>query len=104
MHRAGKAPRNTLSAIDPFEGERVRSRLLPYLHGQVGGDVEIGPLKRSTVGFSWLTFGFNAVWSEGGIRVARDLILRLATTRSFFSPYLATPVPLTPRRPPLTRT
>ena len=86
-----------MSAIDTFDGDSVRSRLLPYLRGQVGGDVEIGPLKRYTVGFSWLTFGFHAVWSDGGTRIARDLILRLGPPSGIFAPYRATPEFLTLR-------
>jgi aminoglycoside phosphotransferase (APT) family kinase protein len=84
-----------LSAIDTFDGDSVRSRLLAYLRGQVGGDVEIGPLKRYTVGFSWLTFGFNAKWSEGVARIERDLILRLGPPSGIFAPYRATPEFLT---------
>jgi aminoglycoside phosphotransferase (APT) family kinase protein len=86
-----------LSAIDTFDGDSIRSRLLAYLHGQVGGDVEIGPLKRYTVGFSWLTFGFNAKWNEGGARIERDLILRLGPPSGIFAPYRATPEFLTLR-------
>src|SRR5262249_40534171 len=93
--RVGKALRNSLSAIDTFDGDSVRSRLLTYLRGQVGGDVEIGQLKRYTVGFSWLTFGFNAKWSEGGSRIERDLILRLGPPSGIFAPYRATPEFLT---------
>ena len=84
-----------MSAIDTFDGDSIRSRLLAYLRGQVGGDVEVGPLKRYTVGFSWLTFGFNAKWNEGGARIERDLILRLGPPSGIFAPYRATPEFLT---------
>src|SRR5215469_14698505 len=69
--RVGKRRGASLSAIDTFDSESVRSRLLIYLRRQAGGDVEIGPLKRYTVGFSWLTFGFTAKWSDGSARVER---------------------------------
>src|ERR1700754_3144822 len=91
----GKRRGTSLSAIDTFDSESVRNRLQVYLRRQTGGDVEIGPLKRYTVGFSWLTFGFTATWSEGGARVQRNLILRLGPPSGIFAPYQATPEFLT---------
>jgi aminoglycoside phosphotransferase (APT) family kinase protein len=84
-----------VSLIDTFDGDSVRSRLLAYLRERVGGDIEVGPLQRYTVGFSWLTFGFAAKWSEGGARVERDLILRLGPPSGIFAPYRARPEFLT---------
>jgi aminoglycoside phosphotransferase (APT) family kinase protein len=48
-------------------------------------------MKRYTVGFSWLTYGFQASWSDGGVRVTRDLILRLGPPNGVFAPYSARP-------------
>jgi ABC-type sugar transport system ATPase subunit len=76
-----------LSAFDTFDADGVRSRLLTYLRRQVGADAEIGALKRYTVCFSWMTFGFAASWNEGGRRVGRDLILRVGPPGGVFAPY-----------------
>jgi aminoglycoside phosphotransferase (APT) family kinase protein len=86
-----------LSAFEPFDADGVRHRLLTYLRRQVGADVEIGTLERYTVGFSWVTFGFTGTWSEGGRRVARDLILRVGPPSGIFAPYRASPEFLTLR-------
>ncbi|MGA8652708.1 MAG: phosphotransferase family protein [Xanthobacteraceae bacterium] len=86
-----------MSGFDTFDANSVRRRLLAYLRQQVGGDVEISALKRYTVGFSWLTFGFTAKWAEGGERVGRDLILRVGPPSGIFAPYRATPEFLTLR-------
>ena len=80
-----------MSAFEPFDGDNVPRRLLAYLRQQAGADVEIGALKRYTVGFSWVTFGFTASWSEDGRRVARDLILRVGPPSGIFAPYRASP-------------
>ena len=80
-----------LSAFEPFDADGVRQRLLTYLRRQVGDDVDISPLKRYTVGFSWVTFGFTATWSEGRRRVARELILRVGPPSGIFAPYRASP-------------
>ena len=88
-----------MSAFDTFDADSVRSRLLTYLRRQVGADVEVGALKRYTVGFSWVTFGFTASWSEGGRRVARDLILRVGPPSGIFAPYRASPEFVTLQKP-----
>jgi aminoglycoside phosphotransferase (APT) family kinase protein len=84
-----------LPAFDAFDSDSVRRRLLTYLRQQVGGDVEIGALKRFTVGFSWVTFGFTAQWSEGGVAVEREFILRVGPPNGIFAPYKASPEFLT---------
>jgi aminoglycoside phosphotransferase (APT) family kinase protein len=84
-----------VSAFDRFDADSVRLKLLAYLRRQVAADVEIGPLKRYTVGFSWITFGFTADWREAGHRVARDLILRVGPPSGIFAPYRASPEFLT---------
>ena len=78
-----------MSATDTFDADSVRARLLTFLRRQVGADAEIGALKRYTVGFSWMTFGFTASWNEGGRRVGRDLILRVGPPSGVFAPYRA---------------
>ena len=80
-----------MSTFDAFDSEGLRRRLLAYLGGQIGAEIEIGPLKRFTVGFSWVTYGFSAHWREGGERIARDLILRVGPPNGIFAPYRATP-------------
>jgi aminoglycoside phosphotransferase (APT) family kinase protein len=65
--------------------------MLAYLARQLGEDVEIGPLKRFTVGFSWVTYGFSAQWRERDERIARELILRVGPPNGIFAPYRATP-------------
>jgi aminoglycoside phosphotransferase (APT) family kinase protein len=81
--------------FDAFDSEGVRRRLLAYLAGRLGGDVEVGHLKRFTVGFSWVTYGFSAQWREGGEAIARELILRVGPPSGIFAPYRATPEFLT---------
>lgn len=78
-------------AFDPFDGDTVRARLTAFIKGEVGGDVEVGPLKRYTVGFSWVTFGFRAAWFQNGARIERDLILRAGPPNGIFGPYRAWP-------------
>ena len=86
-----------MSAFETFDADSVRHRLLTYLRQQTGDDVEIGALHRYTVGFSWVTFGFAAKWTEDGHSVERDLILRVGPPSGIFAPYHATPEFLTLR-------
>ncbi len=79
------------AAFDPTDVETVRATLAAFASAQVGGPVEIGPLKRFTVGFSWVTYGFRATWSEGGRPVERNLILRAGPPTGIFGPYKAYP-------------
>ena len=58
--------------FDAFDSETVRRRLHAFLARQVGAGVEIGPLKRFTVGFSWVTYGFSAQWRDGAETMARE--------------------------------
>jgi aminoglycoside phosphotransferase (APT) family kinase protein len=80
---------------DPFDGDGVRRGLLAYLRDEVGPTIEIGPLKRYTVGFSWVTYGFSAKWVADGAAVARELILRVGPPNGIFAPYRALPEFLT---------
>jgi len=84
-----------LLKFDAFDSESVRRRLLAYLASRIGSEVEVGPLKRFTVGFSWVTYGFSAQWLEDGETIARALILRVGPPNGIFAPYRATPEFLT---------
>ena len=84
-----------MPSFDPYDGEEIRRRLLDFLRTAAGPDVEIGPLRRYTVGFSWITFGFSARWTAEEGSVARDLILRVGPPNGIFGPYKATPEFLT---------
>lgn len=77
-------------AFDPFDTDSVRARLTAYLSGIVE-HFEIGQLRRFTVGFSWVTYGFHASWRDGGRLVERDLILRIGPPAGIFGPYRAYP-------------
>jgi aminoglycoside phosphotransferase (APT) family kinase protein len=79
------------ASFDPFDLVGISSRLTAFIAAQGVGDVEIGPLKRFTVGFSWVTYGFKAKWRDGGKAVKRDLILRVGPPNGIFAPYKAKP-------------
>src|SRR5690606_19763017 len=61
-----------------------------HLRRQVD-DFTAGPLRRFTVGFSWVTFGFSGSWRENGQPVERELILRVGPPNGIFGPYRAYP-------------
>ena len=88
---AVRARPGSAAAFDPTDSERIRSTLADFVRAQTGGPVEIGPLKRFTVGFSWVTYGFRAIWSEAGRAVERNLILRAGPPTGIFGPYKAYP-------------
>jgi aminoglycoside phosphotransferase (APT) family kinase protein len=81
--------------FDPYDTNTVRARLAEYLAARTGDEVDVGELKRYTVGFSWVTYGFHAAWSEAGRRRERELILRVGPPNGVFSPYKASPEFLT---------
>ncbi len=60
----------------PVETE-LRARLTGFIEKQTGGPATVGELTRYSVGFSWLTYGFEATWEEGGKRQHRKLIARI---------------------------
>lgn len=68
--------------------ELLRSRLAQYLQAATGKPWTLGPFKRYSVGFSWITYGFSA--QEQGA-AALDLILRLGPPYGLFAPYSARP-------------
>lgn len=77
--------------FDPTDTETVRAALAAFVAAQTKSTVEIGPLRRFTVGFSWVTYGFRARWSEDGVPFERDLILRAGPPTGIFGPYRAFP-------------
>lgn len=77
--------------FDPTDTETVRATLSAFVAAQTKAPVDIGPLRRFTVGFSWVTYGFRARWSEGGDAFERDLILRAGPPTGIFGPYRAFP-------------
>ena len=79
------------ASLAAFELPRVRERLQRFLADQSLEDVEITDLRRFTVGFSWITFGFTGAWRERGTRVGRKLILRIGPPIGIFAPYKASP-------------
>ncbi len=88
---SSREPEVRQPVFDPTDVEAIRSILARFVTEQTGGVVDIGPLRRFTVGFSWITFGFRARWVEDGAEVERDLILRAGPPTGIFGPYLAYP-------------
>ena len=83
--------------FDPFDVESVRARLAAFIAAQGLAEIVVGPLRRYTVGFSWVTYGFHASWREHRETVERDLILRVGPPNGIFGPYRASPEFLTLR-------
>ena len=81
--------------FDPFDVESVRQRLAGFIAAQGLADVAVGALRRYTVGFSWITYGFHASWRDGAEKTERDLILRVGPPNGIFGPYKASPEFLT---------
>lgn len=71
------------------EFDELRRGLLTFLNQRIGSQVELGELRRYPVGFSWLTFGFEASWEERGRRLERKLIVRVGPRYGVFDPYSA---------------
>ncbi len=82
---------------DPFGEVPVRERLTAFLseqnHQLLGksgnAPIRVEKLKRFTVGFSWLTYGFDAVWDTPDGSHRKDLILRIGPPNGIFAPYQA---------------
>lgn len=86
------APSNVpAETFDPTDVETIRAALAGFVRDRTGAPAEIGSLKRFTVGFSWVTYGFRARWVENGRPVERDLILRAGPPTGIFGPYRAYP-------------
>ncbi|MCB1476244.1 MAG: phosphotransferase family protein [Rhodobiaceae bacterium] len=70
-----------------FSEDGLKDRLRAYMEGQTGQKVEIGKWKRFPVGFSWITYGFDATYDGR----KHELILRLGPSDGLFAPYSAKP-------------
>jgi hypothetical protein len=57
------------AARDAFDLAIVRERLVRFLGAQGLAKIEVERLRRFTVGFSWITFGFHARWRASGVPV-----------------------------------
>ena len=73
------------------DDSRVAQDLAAYLGRQVGAEVTIAGLKRYTVGFSWITYGFEASWHDESGPRHESLILRMGPPKGLFAPYRAFP-------------
>lgn len=82
--------------FDPYDIDTVRHRLHGALADRLGHGVQVGPLTRYTVGFSWITYGFQAAWP--GLPAPRPLILRIGPPNGIFGPYRALPEFVTMQR------
>ncbi|MBL8582259.1 MAG: phosphotransferase family protein [Rhizobiaceae bacterium] len=91
MSSAVRVAAGAKRAFDATDTENIRTALAEFIRGETGGPVEIGPLNRFTVGFSWVTYGFRAQWNEAGRPIERDLILRAGPPSGIFGPYRAYP-------------
>jgi len=69
----------------------LERRLAAFIGSQGPRDVAVAGIKRYTVGFSWLTYGFAASWRGASGRESHDLILRLGPPNGVFAPYRAKP-------------
>ena len=67
---------------------RIRERLASYLQAQTTRSWTLGKFTRYAVGFSWITYGFDAR-EDGGVE--QGLILRLGPPYGLFAPYSALP-------------
>jgi len=76
---------------EAFEPDSVAKSLAAYLRRQVGAEVTVSGLRRYTVGFSWITFGFDAEWRDAKGARRESLILRLGPPKGLFAPYSALP-------------
>ena len=74
-----------------FDSETVGANLVAFLREKTGADVTVSALKRYTVGFSWMTFGFDAEWRDASGPHRESLILRLGPPTGLFAPYQAFP-------------
>ena len=80
-----------MSATVELDERSIERKLVAYLARVVGADVQVTQLKRYTVGFSWVTYGFEARWSDAGGAKSEALILRIGPPTGLFAPYHAFP-------------
>ena len=88
--RCKRVNSETSFMYQPSETE-LRARLTGFIEKQTDGPVTVGELTRYSVGFSWLTYGFEATWEEGGKSQHRKLIARIGPPDGVFGPYSAVP-------------
>lgn len=74
-----------------FDAETVAKNLSAYLRGQLRTEVTVSGLKRYTVGFSWITYGFEAAWRDETGPRRQSLIVRIGPPKGLFAPYSALP-------------
>lgn len=74
-----------------FDLPEIERRLARFLAAQGLEAVKVEELRRFTVGFSWITFGFHARWREAAGERERRMILRLGPPNGIFAPYRASP-------------
>ena len=72
MARNGRWSRRRLSTA-----RTVTKNLAEFLRRQTGSEVAVSGLRRYTVGFSWITYGFEASWRDSSGPRHEKLILRL---------------------------
>src|ERR1700712_5727854 len=90
--RPGRSPSLTISGVDPMSADgfslpEIEKRLTRFLAAQGLDAVTVEGLRRFTVGFSWVTFGFEARWREAQREARRRMILRLGPPNGIFAPY-----------------
>ncbi|MDB5999364.1 MAG: hypothetical protein JWP52_1063 [Rhizobacter sp.] len=81
----------SVTLTDPFAEAVVAERLSRFLSERHGAPTQVTALKRYTVGFSWITFGFTAQWLSEGAPQVRRLVLRIGPPTGLFAPYRASP-------------
>jgi aminoglycoside phosphotransferase (APT) family kinase protein len=79
------------STAELLDEQQVRQRLEQVLREKTGAEASVGALKRFPVGYSWLTYGFEASWRDAAGPQRRELILRLGPPNGLFAPYSAGP-------------
>jgi aminoglycoside phosphotransferase (APT) family kinase protein len=79
----------TANPPDFADAANLRERLVSYLERETGKGWTIGPLKRYAVGFSWITYGFDARSTDD--QAGQGMILRLGPPYGLFAPYSALP-------------
>ena len=78
-------------AEDPFAEAVVSQRLSTFLTERNRAMTRIESLRRFTVGFSWMTYGFVATWSAAAGQQQQRLVLRIGPPSGLFAPYRASP-------------